>query len=720
MAYKLGDLVVRITGDNTDFKKKAGETKKQAEDTGKRVGKSFDLMKVKTLAMGVAGTAVFVKTIGFLKDSAMAAINAQETFSKFDVVFGGMGTAAENAAKQFQESFGLAEVTAKKMLSSTGDLLTGMGMAGESALNMSVQVNTLASDLASFTNYSGGAEGAADALTKALLGERESVKALGIVIREEDVQNRLAAAGKDKLTGAAMLQAKAEATLQIAMEQSKNAIGDYARTSDSAANTLKRAGEQTKELQVSLGTLLMPTVADAAKIWGSLSESVAAAIQKFNELRDARKAEGTEADTLENELIRRRALREELSANIAIYRQYDAEGKLMRTAALDEAEAEYNANEATIKSLEIRIRQTALLKEQNDTAKKSVEAWNDANEEAQTEEQKRLEEIAAAKKAIYDEFLAQTAALNWQVEQGLITEKQEREGIEQALRNQVDALYELYKTTGDQSILTGEQMIEAIARLEEFKDSAKSGVDELDALFNRVKENYPAIVGELAGALGQLFSAIYQQESDELDRQMQERLEAEGLAEEDKYERLLRERDAAIAAGDEVTASEKDAEAKRLKIQEEFEKKKAKLQYKAAKAQWNLTVLQTMAQGALSIQAGFATQPFIPAGLAAGALASSLAAIQLAAVKIAEPKMPQLASGGIAEPTTGGAVVKVAENNSGEVMFNTGETGQAFIQQMGAAIAANMEITAILQTESEKLAEVVVRPINDGRVRLNR
>ena len=312
MAYKLGDLIVRITGDNTDFKKKAGETKKQAEDTGKSVGKSFDLMKVKSVAMGVASTAVFVKTIGFLKDSAMAAIDAQETFGKFDAVFADMGGAAEAAAQQFMDSFDLAEVTAKQMLSATGDLLTGMGATKDVALDMSLQVNTLAADLASFTNYSGGAEGASNALTKALLGERESVKALGIVIREEDVQNRLAAAGKDKLTGAAMLQAKAEATLQIAMEQSKNAIGDYARTSDSAANTLKRAGEETKALQVALGTALMPTVADFAGIWGEVAGAIADVITKSNELREARRTEGTEEDTLENELRRRQALRQEL------------------------------------------------------------------------------------------------------------------------------------------------------------------------------------------------------------------------------------------------------------------------------------------------------------------------------------------------------------------------------------------------------------------------
>lgn len=716
MAYRLGDLVVRITGDNADFKKKTGETKKEAEATGKSVGKSFDLMKVKTLAMGVAGTAVFVKTIGFLKDSAMAAIEAQETFGKFDAVFDDMGGAAEAAAQQFMDSFDLAEVTAKQMLSATGDLLTGMGATKDVALDMSLQVNTLAADLASFTNYSGGAEGASAALTKALLGERESVKALGIVIREEDVQNRLAAAGKDKLTGAAMLQAKAEATLQITMEQSKNAIGDYARTSDSAANTLKRAGEQTKELQVAIGTALTPSVAFLGELWGTVAGELAKVIARSNELREADKARAEGTATTDQYILSLKAEQEQLQKTIFYSKQYNQ--------TLTGSNAEKRLAEI---EQELYMRQQLLLvegrinsaKEQQNREAQALAELEKKRIETELAEKARITDIADARKAIYDEFLAQTAALAWQVDQDLISEKEEREGIAQALREQIDSLYALYKETGDQSILTSEQMIEAIARLEEFKDSAVAGVDELGALFERVKENYASIVGELAGALGGLFTALYEKENEELEQQMQRRLEAEGLAEEDKIARLERERDAAIAAGDEVTASEKDAEARRLKITEEFEKKKAKLKYESEKAQWALTLAMTIAEGARAIQVAATASPW-PFNLPSIAFATGISALQLAAVKASQPKAPAMASGGIAEPTSGGAVVRVAENNSGEVMFNTGETGQAFIQQMGAAIAANMEITAILQTESEKLAEIVVRPINDGRVRLVR
>ena len=658
MAYKLGDLVVRITGDNADFKKKIGETKKEADVTGKSVGKSFDFMKAKTLALGVASTAVFVKTIGFLKDSTMAAIDAQETFSKFDAVFADMGGAAEAAAQQFMDSFDLAEVTAKQMLSATGDLLTGMGATKDVALDMSLQVNTLAADLASFTNYSGGAEGASNALTKALLGERESVKALGIVIREEDVQNRLAAAGKDKLTGAAMLQAKAEATLQIAMEQSKNAIGDYARTSESASNTLKRAGEETKALQVAVGTALMPSVADLADVWGKVAGAIADVITKSNELREARRTEGTEEDTLENELKRRQALRTELQNTINTYKVYDEEGKLVRTAALEAAEAELAANEAVIKGLEIRIRQTSLLENQNIKAKESVEKWNETNEKAQTEEEKRLKDIAKARTAIYDEFLAQTAELYWRTEQGLITEKEEREGIAQALRDQINSLYELYRQTGDESLIMGEQMMTAIAHLGELENVAGRVTDKMELDFTSVKEN--GIKNTLAG-LSTLSEAL--------------------AAGELTWKSFAGSALGALAAVLEAIAAE-------------------------------ITALAAV---------NIARDWFNPAVWAANAYLLGEAAIAYAAAGAIKGAAGNFATGGIVEPTTGtGTMVNVAENGSGEVLFNTGESGQAFIQQMGAAIAANIEMTAIFQTESEKLAEIVVRPINDGKVRLNR
>ena len=187
------------------------------------------------------------------------AADAEETASKFDVVFGSVQDAADATAKNLVDNFGLATSQAKQLLGDTGDLLTGFNFSGESALGLSKQVQELAVDLASFTNVEGGAARASQALTKALLGERESVKELGIAILEEDVKARvkqLEAAGR--FTDESLRQRKAIATLAIAQEQSKNAIGDFARTSGSTANQIRLMTRDARELAVELGTQLIP------------------------------------------------------------------------------------------------------------------------------------------------------------------------------------------------------------------------------------------------------------------------------------------------------------------------------------------------------------------------------------------------------------------------------------------------------------------------------
>ena len=141
---------------------------------------------------------------------------------------------------------------------------------------MSESVNKLAVDLASFTNIEGGAERASQALTKALLGERESAKELGIAILESDVQARLAEKGLDGLEGAALKQAKAQVTLEIAMEQSKNAIGDFARTMDSPANQMRIMRATMEDLKNEIGTSMIPAFTNLLKV---VSTQIIPAIQ---------------------------------------------------------------------------------------------------------------------------------------------------------------------------------------------------------------------------------------------------------------------------------------------------------------------------------------------------------------------------------------------------------------------------------------------------------
>jgi hypothetical protein len=294
--------VNRVTGIISGMERKVdAESTKAGKAVGGNIAKGVFVGQIAYKALEATARAAF----NFVKDSVRISVDAQETYSKFAVVFDEMGESAEVAAGRFADAFGVAEVSAKAMLSNTGNLLQGFGATQEESLNMSVAVNTLASDLASFTNFSGGAEGASQALTKALLGERESAKSLGLVIRDSDVNARIAAAGQDKLTGAALNLAKAQATLEIITEQSSNAIGDYARTQDSAANQMKRAGEATKELQVAIGTTLSPALAVASGLWADFATNLARALNESNKIEQANKTYATVArgaGTLEEQL----------------------------------------------------------------------------------------------------------------------------------------------------------------------------------------------------------------------------------------------------------------------------------------------------------------------------------------------------------------------------------------------------------------------------------
>lgn len=211
-----------------------------------------------------------------------SASDTEESFSKFDTVFRDVAKSAENSFQTLRKEYGLSSLAAKTLLGDTGDLLTGFGFSQEAALDLSTEVNKLAVDLASFTNFSGGASGASEALTKALLGERESVKALGIAILEEDVQKQIAINTAKGLTFETERQAKAQATLDLAIQQSQNAIGDYARTSDSFANQTRLLQARLSDLASELGKVLLPL---ATKI----TKAITAVVERFTDLESSTK-----------------------------------------------------------------------------------------------------------------------------------------------------------------------------------------------------------------------------------------------------------------------------------------------------------------------------------------------------------------------------------------------------------------------------------------------
>ncbi len=251
---------------------KAGMKMKTLSANAKKFQTSLLIAGAAITAIGVAGAMAFT---GLAKEAS----NAQEIFTKFDAVFDDVGAKGEETAKDLRDNFGLATSSAKELLSGTGDLLTGMGMAGNEALDMASKIAKLGIDLASFQNLQGGATQAVNIMNKAILGERESLTTLGVKILEADVQQKVLEMGMQDLTGTARLEARAIATLQLIVEQTGKAQGDFARTQEGFANQSRIASERVKELKEQLGAHLLPiftklvgVVSKVAEWFGNLSD----------------------------------------------------------------------------------------------------------------------------------------------------------------------------------------------------------------------------------------------------------------------------------------------------------------------------------------------------------------------------------------------------------------------------------------------------------------
>ncbi len=110
----------------------------------------------------------------------------EESLNKVRVAFGSSSSSVEEFSKTAIDSIGLAEQSALDMAALFGDMATSMGLTRPAAAEMSTSLVQLAGDLSSFKNIN--IEEVTTALAGVFTGETESLKRLGIVMTEANVQ----------------------------------------------------------------------------------------------------------------------------------------------------------------------------------------------------------------------------------------------------------------------------------------------------------------------------------------------------------------------------------------------------------------------------------------------------------------------------------------------------------------------------------------------------
>lgn len=206
-------------------------------------------------AMGLAFAGT--QLVQFAKDSVMAASNMAESLSKVRVVFGEGAAEVEAFGKKAAENLGISNQAALEAAGTYGNLFQAFGLGQGQAQEMSTSLVQLAADMASFNNTS--IDDAINALRSGLSGETEPLKRFGVALQDARLKTEALSMGLIKNTSEALTPAaKAQAAYAIIMRDTALAQGDYARTADGTANTMKTLQAKIADAKVALGDALMP------------------------------------------------------------------------------------------------------------------------------------------------------------------------------------------------------------------------------------------------------------------------------------------------------------------------------------------------------------------------------------------------------------------------------------------------------------------------------
>lgn len=177
---------------------------------------------------GMLGIGMMVKRAAQMTYESSTQLEATE--AKYQTVFAGMTDSANQFVSDFQSLTPATVSEARSMASGLQDLLVPMGMQRTEATQMTGEYMHIIGALTNFNSATKSAEDVSGAFQSALSGEYDSLKGLGIQVNETIVKQQAVAMGLAKSTDAVSNAAKAQAVLELAYQQSGDALAAYNET----------------------------------------------------------------------------------------------------------------------------------------------------------------------------------------------------------------------------------------------------------------------------------------------------------------------------------------------------------------------------------------------------------------------------------------------------------------------------------------------------------
>jgi len=258
-------------------------------------GAAFDAVKANAGAFAIAGGAAIA---AFGAKAISAASDFEESTAKISQIFGNASDAVFDFAEDAAQALGQSKQSVLDAAGIFGTFGKAAGLAGKDLSTFSNDFTALASDLASFNNTS--PEEAVQALGAALRGESEPLRRYGILLDDASMRQKALELGITSTTKNALTpQQKILAAQALIFQQSSDAQGDFARTSDGLANQQRILKAELSNVTVEIGQKLLPAATTFAQFANdNLVPVVLKAAEAFGTFSDAVENSASQAEKL--------------------------------------------------------------------------------------------------------------------------------------------------------------------------------------------------------------------------------------------------------------------------------------------------------------------------------------------------------------------------------------------------------------------------------------
>ena len=256
LAREIADTEQSLKNLKEQYRDFGSVAKQQLTAIGEKMNEVGDKLVSAGSSLTAKVTAPIVAGFGVAMNSAS---DYEENINKLQVAFGDFADEVQNFTDNAQMDFGLSKNDASESAAAFGALAKGIGLSEEQAASMAVELTKLSADLGSYFNTD--IEQSAGALEGIFTGNATALKKFGVVMTDVNLKEFAQSIGITAKQYAKLgAEDKTMLRFQYVMAQTTDAQGDFARTSDGTANSMKSFQASVEDLVTLIGEQVIPIV----------------------------------------------------------------------------------------------------------------------------------------------------------------------------------------------------------------------------------------------------------------------------------------------------------------------------------------------------------------------------------------------------------------------------------------------------------------------------